>query len=179
MALHMRFTSQNGSFETTVNPEVVQALEKCQWLREFVNDEEMHICLSIAELREEIARIQGELVSSSSDYVYMMSYVVDTPRGRIRDEGTGMQGGICINGECYSLLCDFNRCVLEHLKMDENGRGYVVSSEDVRDRSYIDTDSHGRIEIKRKKASDPAAKWLARLAKKIEEWSGEVRIDIA
>jgi hypothetical protein len=140
-------------------------------------DFEEYTIVSTDRLMEEITRVLAELKTDEHNVIYTTCELVDTPRGVVRHEGTGAMT-VRIAGEVYLLHTGVNRCVLQHFKQDAHGKGYRAETIDVRDRRFIETDSQGRVEIRTRRASGPAERWLNKLAKGIADWSGNVRIDV-
>lgn len=79
-------------------------------------------------------------------------WIIATPMPGIIPPGScSGAGGILINGEYHYLSGGVETCTLERLRIDENGRGTVVETTDVRNVSKIQTDNFGQIKIQKRR----------------------------
>jgi hypothetical protein len=69
------------------------------------------------------------------------------PGEKIGGWGRG-QGGVLINGELFWVSAGPERCVLQKIRVREDGRGEIVFEQDVRGKKKIATDNVGDILIR-------------------------------
>ena len=138
-------------------------------------------CVAPAErLRDAFATLRKRLRDRQQepDYIYTARARVSLDSDLV-SEGSGSISGFRIAGENCSLDLGFNQCVLSRWRVRPDGMGEIVTTQDVRHLSYIETDDLGRITIGRKKAASAADKWIAKVLKKLQGMEGDVVVEVA
>jgi hypothetical protein len=167
------FLSQSGRFlldlsgndEAVMSAPTVRIQDRMAFAVDIFERTRVEGARLLAAAKELLSKIEADLARLQYSYSY-------------RDEvlgggGTGMTGGIRINGKIYSLKGGNGICPLEEIGIDASGRGYVAKAIDVRGEKVIETENLGRITITKRKKPLTIHRQLADLITFLEQQPDE------
>jgi hypothetical protein len=130
-----------------------------------------------AVLSTAIKTITDAILGNSESLGYIYTSKSEYPRGTgFVTGGSGIMGGVKIDGQEYSLEVGYRVCTLTRYWYDENGKPHRGEPQDVRHLTLIKTDQDslsGDVTISKKKAGRAILKKLAELEHFLAGCSGK------
>jgi hypothetical protein len=123
--------------------------------------------VKVVALATVVKTITQAVKNSREALGYVYTTKGEYPRGSgLMDGGSGIMGGVKIDGEEFSLETGCDVCTLTKYWYDDNGKPHRGEPQDVRHLTLIKTDSDslaGDVTIKKRKAGGAVLKKLAEL----------------